>query len=104
MTIIQAQYASHRRQIDRRGVPCTFRRTIGAAPNTTKIEATVTAVVMTMTPDAMSTARTGFSAVQTGAIDQTQRHIIVMTEDLDAAGFPLPLKQYDGVNSTAASG
>lgn len=97
MTIIPAQHASHRRQIDRRGTLCTFRRTTGAAPNTQKIEATVTAVVSTLQPDTMSTSRTGYSAVMMGSLDQQARRILVMAEDLDAAGFPLPLKQNDGV-------
>jgi hypothetical protein len=97
VTIIQAQHDSHRRQIDRRGTQVTFRRTIGAAPNTQKIEATVTAVVSTMVVDTYSTSRTGYSSVMTGSLDQTQRRILVMAEDLDAAGYPLPIKQNDGI-------
>jgi hypothetical protein len=97
VTIIASHRASHRRQIKRRGVPITFRRITGAAPNTTTIEKTVNAVVSTLTPDQLSTSRTGYSESLVGALAQGSRRIIVMAEDLQTAGFPLPLKKNDGI-------
>ncbi len=87
--------AAYERAIARAGQPVTFERRNGVAPNIAIFTATVKARVMTFAPDAGSVGRTDFSENKLGAITQTQRKIIVLASDLQAAGFPLPLKKND---------
>lgn len=97
MTILTAHRDAHRRAIAMRGVPITFRRITGAAPNSTKVEKTVNAVVTTLVSDQLSSSRSGYSQSLVGSLPQGSRRIIVMAEDLQAAGFPLPVKSNDGI-------
>ena len=77
------------------GVPVTFQRLIGAAPNVTTISANVTAIIRTAVPDTTTVAETGLGASSPDAITQEDRQVLVMAGDLTAAGFPLPLVKTD---------
>jgi len=79
------------------GIPVTFERVLGFAPNATTISATVTAKVLKYALDTVTVAETGYSASKPGAIRQGDRQILVMADDLAAAGFPLPVLKSDRV-------
>jgi len=79
------------------GIPVTFERVSGYAPNVVIISATVTAKVMKYALDTVTVAETGYSASKPGAIRQGDRQILVMADDLAAAGFPLPVLKSDRV-------
>lgn len=79
------------------GIPVTFERVTGYAPNVVIISATVTAKVMKYALDTVTVAETGYSASKPGAIRQGDRQILVMADDLAAAGFPLPVLKSDRV-------
>ena len=84
--------AGYRRALNRRGVAVTVRRITGEAPNTTTIDASVTAIVMdylTKPPVA--------DVQPEGAITLGARNIILLTDDLAAANFPLPVQKHDKV-------
>jgi hypothetical protein len=79
------------------GIPVTFERVTGYAPNVVIVSATVTAKVMKYALDTVTVAETGYSASKPGAIRQGDRQILVMADDLAAAGFPLPVLKSDRV-------
>ena len=79
------------------GVPVTFERVVGFSPNATTISATVTAVVRKYQLDTVTVAETGYSASKPGAIRQGDREVLVMADDLAAAGFPLPVLKSDRI-------
>jgi hypothetical protein len=79
------------------GIPVTFERVTGYAPNVVIVSATVTAKVMKYALDTVTVAETGYSASKVGAIRQGDRQILVMADDLAAAGFPLPVLKSDRV-------
>ena len=90
--------AAHTRAIQRRGVPVTFQRLSGVAPNVTitpATGATVTAVVYDYAPDGSASSQAGYGAGEIGAITQGERKILVMASDLAGAGFPLPVQKND---------
>jgi len=72
----------------------TFTRVSGVAPNATTASATVTAIVRNY-----SGAASG-GAGSTGAITQGNRSLIVLADDLNDEGFPLPLQKHDKVTLT----
>ena len=79
-------------------VSVTFKRVTGFAPNAvTTQSAAVMAVVRNYQPDTTSVAQTGYATTKQGAITEGDRMIIVMVTDLQAAGFPLPLRKNDKV-------
>ena len=77
------------------GAQVTFQRVAGLAPNTTLVSATVTALVRNYMPDGVAESAGGYSGSQIGAISLGDRQILVMASDLEAQGFPLPLKKGD---------
>jgi hypothetical protein len=82
----------------RAGVAVTFVRLSGYAPAVTTVaSANVTAIVRTVVNDTTEVAETGYSASQPGSISQDDRLVIVMAQDLTAAGFPLPVLKGDQV-------
>ncbi len=94
---VQAAYATTMRHV---GLWVTFQRVIGTPPSATLAPlngARVRAIVRNMQPDTVETAETGYSASQIGALGQADRQVIVMSGDLLAAGFPLPLQCGDQI-------
>lgn len=87
--------SSSSRAIRRVGQSVTFERSIGFAPNVTTISATVTAAIRGKTPDTVESRRSGYSASEPGGLSETEREFLVMADDLDRAGFPLPLQRGD---------
>ena len=82
------------------GVACTFQRLVGSPPSVTLSPAggaRVTAVVRNYLPDTTQESATGYSASQVGSISQGDRQILVMADDLAAAGFVLPVRKGDQV-------
>ena len=79
------------------GIPVTFERVTGFAPNATTISATVTAKVMKYALDTVTVAETGYPASKQGAIRQGDREVLVMATDLAAQGFPLPVLKSDRI-------
>lgn len=95
MTINPRIQASHKRAVARRGVDVKFRRVTGSPPNAVPVEATVKAVVQSMTPDTQADARLGFSDSQPGSFTQHMRRVLVMADALTAQDFPLPVNEGD---------
>jgi hypothetical protein len=88
----QAAIAAYRRAFAKRAMPVVIRRVIGNAPSTTTTDASVTAVVTDYRP------QPGVMVIKPeGGITQGNRLVIVLTADLVAAGFPLPLAKNDKV-------
>jgi hypothetical protein len=84
--------AAYRRALARRGEPVIVRRIDGTAPNTAVFDAAVTAIVMDYIP------RTPVADFRPeGAVTLGARNIIVLTDDLDRARFPLPVAKNDKV-------
>jgi hypothetical protein len=80
------------------GVPITLQRVSGYAPNVTVTSAvSLNAIVRNVQPDTTSTAESGLSASQPGAITQADRLIIVLADDLAAANFPVPVDRGDQI-------
>jgi hypothetical protein len=79
------------------GLQVTFTRVVGIAPNATTTSATVKAVVRDYKIDTPEMGQEGFKAANPGAITQGDREILVMADDLSAAGFPLPVEKGDRV-------
>ena len=79
------------------GIPVTFERVTGFAPNATTISATVIAKVMKYVLDTVTVAETGYPASKQGAIRQGDREVLVMAADLATAGFPLPVLKSDRI-------
>ena len=77
------------------GVSVTFQRLSGVAPSVTTTSATVTALVRSSLPDTTEESETGYSGSKPGGLSQDERQILVMFQDLTAAGFPLPLRKGD---------
>jgi hypothetical protein len=90
-TIVDA----YRRAILRRPEPVTIERLTGSAPNVTSISVTVDAVVRNVTADATNEDVEG--KVRIGNIPQSAVEILVMSADLEDAGFPVPVEEYDKV-------
>lgn len=83
-----------------RGETVTFSRWIGAPPSRTQSPAggaTVTAMVATYRADTIAARSAGYSASNVGAITEGDRFLIVMSADLEAAGFALPVQKGDQV-------
>jgi hypothetical protein len=84
----------YRRAIARRGESVTFQRILGQAPIVTILPApagaTVQAIVMNyqVQPDVMRVD-------PEGGVTLGDRQIIVLVDDLTAAGFPMPLRKND---------
>lgn len=86
MTIAAAAHlAAHRRMLRRLGESVTLRRLTGTTSQTA-VDATVTARVTGYRPQALA-----------GGIQQGDRELIVLAEDLVAAGWPVPPKKGDRI-------
>jgi hypothetical protein len=103
VSVDPAIQASYRDAIARRGRDVKFRRITGEAPNAGKVDAVVKAIVMTATPDPLSSMRSGYSEREGAGMTFRARHLIVMADDLTTEGFPLPLKENDIVFLDAAA-
>lgn len=97
MTVNRSAENFTRRGILKVGVPVTFQRLTGYAPNVTLVEAVVTAKVTNVTADTAAETDAGISSSETGNISQDDRLILVMAADLAAAGFSLPVAKGDKV-------
>lgn len=86
--------AAYRKALQRNGQPVTFVRDAGVAPGISQVSATVQAHVMNYVPDTNVVGRTDFGQ-RLGTITQGDRKIIVLADDLSAAGFPIPLRKHD---------
>lgn len=85
--------STYRRARDRVGETVTFQRLAGDAPNTTVVAA---AQVVAIVRNAMTGPPTGGFAGEY-AVSRTERNLIVLEDDLDTQGFPLPLVKNDKV-------
>ncbi len=100
-----AAAAFTRTGILRVGQPVAFQRLVGQAPNATITPpggAIVTAAVRSYLPDTTQQAASGYSASQVGNLTEGDRQVLVMAQDLAAAGFPLPLMKGDRIVLQAA--
>ncbi len=82
------------------GQAVTFSRPVGTAPNITLTPiggVTVTAKVFVYAPDTTQEAATGYPASQIGAVTIGDRQVLVMTSDLVAGGYPLPVQKGDQI-------
>jgi len=80
------------------GVSVVINQVSGFAPNfTVDASATVNAAVRMILADRTAPAADGLGAAQPGAIEQGDRIVIVMADDLTAAGFPRPMQRGDQV-------
>lgn len=84
----QSIQAAHERAIQRVGQPVTFSRLTGLAPNITAQTASITAIVREYVPDGQVQSQEGYGSGSVGGITQGERQILVMQEDLLAAGWP----------------
>lgn len=89
--------AALRNMIAQIGESVVFQRLYGFDASTTIISANVTARVRGYTPESTEVSQTGYGASQVGALTQTDRIVIVVADDLAAAGFPLPVLKNDKV-------
>lgn len=99
-TIDRIWQGQHRAMIKMTGVAVTFRRLTGAAPNVTIVPAggaAVTAIVRGYRPDRNVASEGGYSSGSVGALSMGDRQILVMADELTAAGFTLPLQKDDQV-------
>jgi hypothetical protein len=86
----------------RAGVAVTFQRLTAAGVVTASAQ--VTALVRNALADTTGPAEAGYSTSKPDAITQEDRQIIVMSADLAALGFPLPLQKTDRVLIPDATG
>jgi hypothetical protein len=77
--------------IYRAGVAIVFQRNLGFAPNVTQLTADLVAIVRTVQPDTTSPAQDGLGASAPGVINQDQRLVILMAQDLVDGGVSLPI-------------
>lgn len=84
--------AGYRRALLRRGRQVIVRRISGAAPSTTVVNAAVTAIVMDYVPKAPVASLQPEGAITLGA-----RNVIVLSDDLAAENFPLPVAKNDKI-------
>ncbi len=84
--------AGYRRALAVTGQPVIFRRVNGNAPNTQLFDAQVTAIFRAYQP----TGEIGAGA-RGAAITEGLREYIVLSDDLAAANFPLPLQKNDKI-------
>jgi|GEM_PF-2376610 len=92
--------AAYTRAFARMGVAVsvTIKRETGFAPGpVTTVTASVMAIVRDYQPDRPSASREGYSSSEVGGLTQGDRLVIVMTSDLQAASFPLPVRKNDRV-------
>ncbi len=89
--------AGYRRALAKRGIPVTVTRINGVSPNAVTVTAQVSAVVIDYTPDTTTVEQTGYSASKVGALTQGDRLVILMGDDLQAQGFPLPMRKHDRI-------
>jgi hypothetical protein len=92
-----AAQAATARALAQIGEPCTFKRISGTAPRVDVISVTVNAIVRNYQPDSGNPSRQGFGSGQVGSITEGDREVIVMTQDLVNARFPLPLMKHDKI-------
>ena len=90
--------AAYREAIAVAGVAITLQRVSGYAPNVTTVSAvSLNALVRNVSLDAAAAAQSGLSASTPGAVTQADRLVIVLADDLAAAGFPVPVARGDQV-------
>jgi len=96
MTDVSAQ-AALRNMIFSIGEMVTFQRVNGVAPSVIIIQASLMARVRGYNPETNEVSETGYASSQSGSITQTDRKVVVVSDDLAAAGFPLPVQKNDKV-------
>ena len=90
--------AAYREAIAVAGVAITLQRVSGYAPNVTTVSAvSLNALVRNVSLDAAAAAQSGLSASTPGAVTQADRLVIVLADDLAAAGFPVPVARGDQI-------
>ena len=93
-----AKVSAYRNAMARNPVAVTIQRVAGYAPNVTTVASVVvTAIVRNVLPDTTAAAQAGISASTPGAVTQADRLVIVLADDLAAAGFPVPVARGDQV-------
>ena len=91
-----AKVSAYRNAMARNPVAVTIQRVAGYAPNVTTVASVVvTAIVRNVTADTTAAAQAGLSAATPGAVQQADRLVIVLADDLAAAGFPVPVAKGD---------
>jgi hypothetical protein len=86
-----------RRAIAKRGEGVTFTRVSGLAPVSFSFSADLTAIVMKYAPDGGAASRQGYGANELGGVTQGDRLVILMTQDLCDARYPLPVRKDDKI-------
>ena len=93
--------AAARVAIAKAGVCVTFQRNIGFAAgggaDVTSLTVALVAVVRAMLPDATSPAQDGLRAPTPGALNQNQRWVLLMAQDLIDGGVALPVQRGDQI-------
>jgi hypothetical protein len=89
--------AAYGRALLKTGQSVTVQRLTGTAPNVTIVSAVVIALVRDAAPDGQAASQAGYSGGQPGGITQTARQVILMSSDLAAANFPLPVQKGDKI-------
>ena len=90
--------AAYREAIAVAGVAITLQRVSGYAPNVTTVSAvSLNALVRNVSADTTAAAQSGLSASKPGAVTQADRLVIVLADDLAAAGFPVPVARGDQI-------
>ena len=105
MTVDPAAHAAYANAIARLGFFVTVQRVVGSPPSATLSPfggAKITAIVRHATPD--TAEATGYASSQVGAIGQADREVLMMTDDLIATNFPLPLRTGDQIVLAAEDG
>lgn len=100
MAINKQWQETHRSWIKQVGLSVVFERITGVAPNAIVIPvggASVTAIVRDYKPNGIASSEAGYRAGQPGALPQGEREILVMADELAAAGFPVPLRKNDRI-------
>jgi hypothetical protein len=102
ITINKTWQKTHRAMIYQAtgGMQVKFQRVTGIAPNATVNPvggASVTAIVRGYSDNGAAAAATGYGSNKLGGITEGERQILVMADELAAAGFPLPLQKNDQV-------
>jgi hypothetical protein len=90
--------AAYRNAFAVNGVAVIVQRYSGVAPEVrTFSSASVTAIVRQVQPDGTAAAQSGLGASMMGGIDQADRLVIVMADDLAGQDYPLPIAKGDQI-------
>lgn len=90
--------AAYREAMAVNGVAITIQRVSGYAPSVTTVASVpIAAIVRNITADTTAAAQAGLSASTPGAVQQADRLVIVLADDLTAVGFPVPVARGDQI-------